>query len=249
MPSTTSAPIIDHPSVFDVLNLFRACWFLNHKHLISLILAAVKGSDNNNITWINLLPNSHTHLLCQAKALPPPSYPLPILKRVLFTFLLEVVNSQGSTLNKFVKTSAPCRHCVLPPLAPSSLPASPANPGSGWVLDVEAQHSRPVTPAIPMEVDPPPPSLHPAALFPLSGVTAAILKPRASSAAFQSGPVVASAAKKHGLSPPEHPLSPPPALYLPISDAPPDWRDWIVYRCWTCLPLGTVGPPHIDYSC
>ena len=50
MPSTASAPIIDHPSVFDVLNLFRARWFLNREHLMSLILAAVKGGDNNDIT-------------------------------------------------------------------------------------------------------------------------------------------------------------------------------------------------------
>ena len=183
MPSTTSAPIVNHPSVFDILNLFRAHWFLNHKHLMSLILAAIKGGDNNDIMWINLLPSAHTHLLCQAKALAPPSYPLSLLKRVIFTFLLEVVNSRGSTLDKFVKTSAPCWRHAVPTPVPSSPPAGPANPRSGRVLDVEAQHSRTHTPVAPIAVDPPPPSLCPAALSPLTEIDATILKLGASFAA------------------------------------------------------------------
>ena len=121
MPSTALTPLIDHPLVFEVLNLFRACWFLNREHLMSLTLAAVKGGNNNNIMWIDLLPSSHTHLLCQAKNLAPPSYPLPLLKRVMFTFLLEVINSQGCNLDQFIKTSAPCqRHAPAP--APSPPP-------------------------------------------------------------------------------------------------------------------------------
>jgi len=86
---------------------------------MSLILAAVKGGNNNDITWINLLPSTHTNLLRQAKALAPPSYPLSLLKRVMFTFLLEVVNSCGSVLNKFVKTLAPCQ-CRAPAPTPLS---------------------------------------------------------------------------------------------------------------------------------
>jgi len=129
MPSTASAPIVDHPSVFDVLNLFRACWFLNHKHLMSLVLAAVKGGDNNDIMWINLLPSTHTHLLHQAKALAPPSYPLSLLKRVMFTFLLEVVNSCGSVLDKFIKTLAPRRY-----RAPAPLPLVPWPLHWSWLV-------------------------------------------------------------------------------------------------------------------
>ena len=212
---------------------------------MSLILAAVKGGDNNNITWIDLLPNSHTHLLRQAKTLAPPSYPLPLLKRVMFTFLLEVINSRGSALNKFIKTSAPHRHCTVPALAPSSLPAGSVNPGSGQVLDVEAQHSGPVTPAAPMAVDPPLPSLHPAALSPLLGISAAIFKPGASSAAPRGGPQAAQAARKHGLSPPTRPLSPPPAPYTSLAGAPPDWRDWIAHRRRTRLPPGDAGPLYV----
>jgi len=180
MPSTASAPIVNHPSVFDVLNLFRARWFLNCEHLLSLILAAVKGGNNNDITWIDLIPNSHTHLLHQAKALAPPSYPLSLLKRVMFTFLLEVINSCGSPLDKFVKTSAPRQHHAVPTPAPSSPPTGLANPGSRHVQDDKAQHSRTPTPVAPMVVDPPPPSMHPASLSPLLGIAAAIFKPGAS---------------------------------------------------------------------
>jgi len=151
MPSTASAPIVDHPSVFDVLNLFRACWFLNHEHLMSLILAAVKGGNNNNIMWIDLLPSAHTHLLHQAKTLAPPSYPLSLLKRVIFTFLLEVVKSCGSALNKFVKTSAPCR-CYAPALTPPSPLAPPESVQVQW-----EQCSSTDIPVTSMAVDQPPP--------------------------------------------------------------------------------------------
>jgi len=148
MPSTASAPIVDHPLVFDVLNLFRACWFLNCKHLMSLVLAAVKGGNNNNIMWIDLLLSAHTHLLCQAKALAPPSYPLSLLKRVMFTFLLEVINSCGSALDKFVKTLAPC-WCHAPAPAPSSPPA----PSLELVNVQQAQHSSTDMPVTSIAVD------------------------------------------------------------------------------------------------
>jgi len=47
---------LDNPSIFNVLNIFCACWFINCKHLLSLILSATKGGDNNEMMWINLLP-------------------------------------------------------------------------------------------------------------------------------------------------------------------------------------------------
>jgi len=152
MPSTASAPIVDHPLVFNVLNLFRACWFLNHKHLMSLILAAVKGGNNNDIMWIDLLPSTHTHLLHQAKALAPPSYPLSLLKRVMFMFLLEVVNSCGSVLDKFVKTSAPRWHC-----APAPAPPSPPAPSLELVSIQRDQRNSTDMPVASMAVDRPPP--------------------------------------------------------------------------------------------
>ena len=247
MPSTASAPIIDHPSVFDVLNLFRACWFLNREHLLSLILAAVKGGDNNNIMWIDLIPNSHTHLLRQAKALAPPSYPLSLLKRVMFTFLLEVVNSHGSPLDKFIKTLAPRQRCAVPAPARSSPPTGSANPGSRCVQDDKAQHSGTPMPVAPIVVDPPPPSMHPASLSPLPGIAAVIFKPGASSVAPQSNPyAMPSATRKHGLSPPTHPISsPPPAPYMSVENAPPDWWDWITYQHSQHFAPGTSGPSYV----
>jgi len=114
---------LDDPSVFDVLNIFHARWFLNREHLLSLILSAVKGGDNNEVTWIDLLPQAHSHLLRQAKNLAPLSYPSALLKRVMFVFLLEVVNaSWPTTVDKFVKTSAPRRRRTLPLVPPSPPP-------------------------------------------------------------------------------------------------------------------------------
>ena len=135
MPSTTSTTIIDYLSVFDILNLFRACWFLNHKHLLSLVLSTVKGDKNNDITWIDLLPQAHTYLLCQAVALAPPSYPLPLLKRVMFTFLLELINSPALLLDQFVKHTAPYHSYTMPTSAP------PMPPATTLVQANKAQHS------------------------------------------------------------------------------------------------------------
>jgi len=115
---------------------------------MSLILAAVKGGNNNDITSINLTSSTHTHLLHQAKALAPPSYPLSLLKRVMFTFLLEVVNSCGSVLNKFVKTSAPRQRRAPAPASPS-----PPAPLLELVLAQRTQRSSTDLPVAPMAVD------------------------------------------------------------------------------------------------
>src|SRR4029077_5373834 len=103
------ASLVDHPSVFEVLNIFRSRWFVNREHLLSCILSAVKGRDNNSITWVDLLLAAHSGFLRQASSLAPKSYPLLLLKRVMFTHLLEVINSHRSTCDKFIKTSAPRR--------------------------------------------------------------------------------------------------------------------------------------------
>ena len=39
--------------------------------------------------------------------LAPPSYPLTLVKRVIFSFILEVVNSPDSSLGQFTKALAP----------------------------------------------------------------------------------------------------------------------------------------------
>ena len=259
MPSTASTPLIDHPSVFEVLNLFRARWFLNREHLLSLTLSAVKGGDNNDITWIDLLPSSHTHLLRQAKNLAPPSYPLPLLKRVMFTFLLEVINSRDRRLDQFIKSSAPRRRRapapapVTPPPG-NSLPASAggrsvAASAVDRVVQVQSvQRGSTDMPVAPMAVDPsPPPPLRPAPFVYPDGYD-----PVASTASFGLEAVNAYHAKvgwpphqpgdSEGprpqkrdfstFSPPAllPPTSPPPPVGIPLARAPPDWRAWIAQR-------------------
>ena len=137
---TLASVAADH-SVFDVLNLFRAWWFLNRDHLLSLVVFAQKANDGNNISWVKFAPQTHSHLVHQAITLAPTLYPLALLKRVMFTFLLEVVNDRGHMgLASFVKTSAPCCcHVSLAGPGPSTLPAPPSQ-GAGLVRD-----SRPPT--------------------------------------------------------------------------------------------------------
>ena len=223
---------------------------------MSLTLTAVKGGDNNDITWINLLPSSHTHLLHQAKNLAPPSYPLPLLKRVMFTFLLEVINSQSHNLDQFIKTSAPCRHCAPAP-APSPPPvvgpsASVVRPLASslaglQVPDMRTRHNGTDTPVAPMAVDPaPPPSAPPPSLWDLSALTpfdrnllatqglAAYNEVRSIA---RESPFVPKALlpprarpEKRGFSPPVHPTSPPLPIGTPLARAPPNWRAWITQR-------------------
>ena len=182
----SGAQPLDNPSVFDILNLFQACWFLNCRHLLSLVLSAVKGRDNNKVTWINLLPQAQSHLLCQAKNLAPLSYPSALLKRVMFVFLLEVVNnSHPSLVNKFVKSSALHWHHALP-LAPSS-PPPVLNPAlarvstlaltqGSEVLPVKTLPMDTHMPVTPMAVDLDPPTSPPLPLISLvpSSLSAAL---------------------------------------------------------------------------
>ena len=82
-----------------------------------------------------------------------------------------MINSQGHNLNQFIKTSAPCWHCV-PTLAPSPPPVGGpsalvvrllASTAGLQVQDTRTWHSSTDTPVTPMAVDPAPP---PSALSP-----------------------------------------------------------------------------------
>ena len=199
---------------------------------MSLVLAAVKGGDNNNIMWIDLTPSTHTHLLCQAKALAPLSYPLSLLKRVMFTFLLEVVNSCGSVLNKFIKTSAPHRRC-----APAPTPLSPPAPSPELVSIQQEQCSSTDMPVASMAVDPPPPPAHLSYVnhsSPLSVMDQVMLHQqgleflnqirsiRGDPPFFPGAPSSRAHPQKCGTSPPVCPTSPPLPLGLPLAHAPPE---------------------------
>jgi len=116
---TPSLAAVDVYSIFNVLNIFCACWFVNCAHLLSLALFAQKAGKGNEVSWVEFSPQSHSHLVKQALALAPPSYPLTLVKRVMFSFILEVVNSPDSSLGQFTKAMAPHRRRHASTPAPS----------------------------------------------------------------------------------------------------------------------------------
>ena len=187
--------------------------------------------------------------LCSYSALAPPSYPLSLLKRVMFTFLLEVVNSCGSVLDKFVKTSAP-HWCCTPAPAPPSPPAPlPESVTVQW-----EQCDSTDMPVTTMAVDQPPPPPHLSYLdysSPLSLIDQSVLHMYGLEALNQvwsirgdppftpGAPSSRAHPQKCGNLPPVHPTSPPPPLGLPLACAPPDWRAWIAQHCQT-----NMGTPN-----
>src|SRR5579863_3279927 len=94
---TPRAPSVDlpsgspEPSVFDILNIFRCRWDLNKDHLIANVLSATKD-DAGQLDWVDFQPPFHTHLVRKAVSLLPPLCPVAKGKRVMFVFLLEVLN-------------------------------------------------------------------------------------------------------------------------------------------------------------
>ena len=138
-------------------------------HILSLALFAQKAGEGNEVTWVEFSPQSHFHLVKQALALAPPSYPLALVKRVMFSFLLEVINSLDLSLGQFTKASAPCHYCHAPIPAPSSLPAPP----TGLVQALRPSALDPVLAAQPsslMAMDsplPPPSDLSPLSPTPM----------------------------------------------------------------------------------
>jgi len=71
IPSVPSVVPDNGPSVFQVLNIFRRCWFLNRDHLIANILSTQKD-ESDKIFWVDFQPAFHTHLVRRALALLPP---------------------------------------------------------------------------------------------------------------------------------------------------------------------------------
>ncbi|KAH9046227.1 hypothetical protein EDB84DRAFT_1435622 [Lactarius hengduanensis] len=79
-------------SVFDILNIFRHCWFLSQAHLLANAISAQKAEDGK-IAWVEFAPSFHSHLVKCAVALVP--RPVPWVKRVMFVFVLELLNQEG----------------------------------------------------------------------------------------------------------------------------------------------------------
>ncbi|KAF8264280.1 hypothetical protein EI94DRAFT_1703360 [Lactarius quietus] len=82
----------DELSVFDILNTFRHRWFLSLEHLVKHIISAQKAEDGT-FSWVEFSPPFHSHLVKYAVALVP--HPVRTVKRVMFVFLLELLNREG----------------------------------------------------------------------------------------------------------------------------------------------------------
>ena len=87
---TTSEPV--NLSVFNILNIFRRRWFLSWANLLANVISAQKAEDRN-ISWVEFTPQFHSHLVKCAVALVP--CPVPRVKKVMFAFILELLNGEG----------------------------------------------------------------------------------------------------------------------------------------------------------
>ena len=46
-------------SVFDILNVFRHCWFLSRTNLLTNVISAQKAEDGK-ISWVKFTPQFHS---------------------------------------------------------------------------------------------------------------------------------------------------------------------------------------------
>ena len=90
-----SQPKHSPPSVEELcLKTFRSCWHLDKGWLISFIASAQCKTPTSPITWVEFMPQGHTHLVRSTLKLVSPSKTLPVakIKEVMFQFILEVLN-------------------------------------------------------------------------------------------------------------------------------------------------------------
>jgi len=81
-------------SIFDIINIFRHCWFLSADHLRAQVLLAQKAEDGS-IFWVEFTPQFHAHLVKCAVALVP--RPIQKVKKVMFMYILELLNEESHT--------------------------------------------------------------------------------------------------------------------------------------------------------
>ena len=76
------------------LKTFRSCWHLDKGWLVSFVALAQRKMPMSPITWVEFMPQGHTHLVRSALKLVSPTKALPIakIKEVMFAFVLEVLN-------------------------------------------------------------------------------------------------------------------------------------------------------------
>ncbi|KAF8270620.1 hypothetical protein EI94DRAFT_1698711 [Lactarius quietus] len=81
--------------VFNVLNIFCHQWFLSWTTLLHHIISAQKAEDGN-ISWVEFSPPFHSHLIkCAVVLVLTHVCPVPMVKWVMFVFILELLNQEG----------------------------------------------------------------------------------------------------------------------------------------------------------
>ena len=106
-PAPSSAapqPKYSPPSAEELcLRTFRSCWHLDKGWLVSFVASAQCKTPTSPISWVEFMPQGHTHLVRSAIKLVPPTKALPIskIKEVMFAFLLEVLNESAPRADFF----------------------------------------------------------------------------------------------------------------------------------------------------
>ncbi|KAI0287279.1 hypothetical protein BC826DRAFT_972331 [Russula brevipes] len=93
-PKGPPLPLDVDLSVFDIQNIFRRRWFLSRANLLANVISAQKAEDGK-ISWVEFSPQFHSHLVKCAIALVP--RPVLKVKKVMFVFILELLNEEGNT--------------------------------------------------------------------------------------------------------------------------------------------------------
>jgi hypothetical protein len=78
--------------VCNILNTFQCHWFISVDHLRTTVLLAQKAKDGK-FFWVEFTPQFHTHLVKCADVLG--SHPVEKVKKVMFMYLLELLNGEG----------------------------------------------------------------------------------------------------------------------------------------------------------
>ena len=91
---STSSPRGVKLSVFNILNTFHCHWFLSRSHLLTNVISAQKAEDRN-ISWVEFSSPFHAHLVKCVIALVPHPVPVAKVKKVMFVFVLELLNWEG----------------------------------------------------------------------------------------------------------------------------------------------------------
>ena len=95
LSSQAEQPKRSPPSAEELcIRTFHSCWHLDKGWLVSFVASAQRKTPTSPISWVEFMPQGHTHLVHSALKLVSPTKALPIakIKEVMFAFVLEVLN-------------------------------------------------------------------------------------------------------------------------------------------------------------